>query len=765
MIRHRALLLVWWASAAHILCTSAGQVSWASTAQPSAVSGAVSDAASGEPLRRVLVRLGDAGLETVTDEAGRFHLASVPPGRHTLYVSSIGYRLLKREVEVRSDAPLDLDIRLGQEAATIRETVSVTAPRFEEVEKSGISPRTLTATELENLAGVLMDDPLRSVQAMPGVATGDDFQSFYSIRGGDFRNNGIMVDGILTHQLVHTVAGTQEPTGSISILNGDMVESLALYPGGFSARYGDRTASYLDVITREGSRDGTHARIAVSGSNAAFIAEGPLGRARGGSWIVSARKSYLDYLIRRLGRESDVNLGFADVQAKLSYDLSPRHRVAATWTWGRASLDRNPANRGVTSLIEGAHNVGIGSAAWTFLPDGKTVWENRVYLIRESYRNTNRDDELLGRGRYTEAALRSDLSRQLGRGHRLEAGLLVRAIEDRVLDRRFNFTERRFFDYDSIEPRYRQTAGYVQDRWTLVPDRFSLLFGVRAERLGLTRQAGVDPRASFEWRVSPRDRVEGGWGVYSQFPEALALLGRNGNPGLRAEVSRQAIVAYERRIGAAARFRAELYDNREANLRREPNSLFRLVSGAVVFPDPAFRYDNALRGRTRGVELVLQRRSANRLSGWVSYAWSHSTRRDLVTGERYDGDFDQRHTVNVYASYRFSETWNWSTRMRYGSSFPYPAYLERGASGELLVGPERNRERLPDYSRIDARLTKAFFFDRKKLSLYVEVLNLLNHENVRFDTIGGVQSGSRRVNLSRDTLFPILPIGGFVLEF
>jgi outer membrane receptor for ferrienterochelin and colicin len=733
-------------------------------AEAAVVSGRVADAASGEPLARVLVRIGDAGLEAVTDGTGAFRLAPVPPGRHTLYVSTIGYRLLKRAIEVEEGRPLEVDLRLGQEAATIRETVTVTAPTYEEVERSGISPRTLTGTELENLAGVLVDDPLRSVQAMPGVAAGDDFEAYYSIRGADFRNNGILVDGVLTRQLVHTVSGTAEPTGSISILNGDLVESLALYPGGFSARYGDRTASYLDVVTREGSRDRPHARVAVSGSNAAFLGEGPLGRERRGSWIASVRKSYLDYLIRRLGRESDVNLGFTDAQGKIVYDLSPRHRLAATWTWGRSDLDRNRANRGVTSLIEGDHDAAAASLAWTFLPGSRTVWENRIYGIRETYRNRNRDGDLLGRGRYTELALRSDLARQLGR-HRLEAGGLARWIEDRVLDRRYDFGTQRFLDYDAIAPHYRQAATYAQDRWTIVPDRLSALAGVRIERLGLTGQVTADPRASLEWRISTRDRVEAGWGTYSQFPEALAVLGRNGNAALRAEVSRQAVAAYERRVGSHGRIRLEAYDYREADLRREPNALFRLGSGVVLPPDPGFRYDNALRGRTRGVEIVVQRRSANRLAGWVSYAWSCARRHDLASFERYDADFDQRHTVNAYASYRLSQTWNWSTRLRYGSNFPYPGYLERDAAGTLLLGVERNRERLPAYSRLDLRLSKAFFLDRRKISLYIEVVNLLNGENVRFDRIGSVQAGTRRVSLSQDTLFPILPIAGFVVEF
>src|SRR5688572_19208639 len=136
-------------SLAALLIPLAFQLSGAS------VTGRVTDASSGEPIRHVLVRLGDAGLESVTDASGSFLLALVPPGIQPIYDSSIGYGLVKLEIEIRGEEGLELDLRLGQEAkpgratvvgrgvhATIApESVTVTAPVFEEVERSGVSPR------------------------------------------------------------------------------------------------------------------------------------------------------------------------------------------------------------------------------------------------------------------------------------------------------------------------------------------------------------------------------------------------------------------------------------------------------------------------------------------------------------------------------------------------------------------------------------------------------------------------------------------------
>ena len=60
------------------------------------------------------------------------------------------------------------------------------------------SQQTLGSAELQNLRGVLTDDALRAVQVLPGVATGDDFRSEFSVRGSDFAHLNFTVDGFAT---------------------------------------------------------------------------------------------------------------------------------------------------------------------------------------------------------------------------------------------------------------------------------------------------------------------------------------------------------------------------------------------------------------------------------------------------------------------------------------------------------------------------------------------------------------------------------------
>ena len=732
--------------------------------QSATVWGRVVDQATGEPLRKVRVVLRPSDLQTVTNEQGTYRLDGVPPGNYEVQVSTIGYRLLKREIHLGDGQSQEIQFYLGQEASTIHETVRVTAPVYEEVEKAAASQITLNSTEIKNLAGVLIDDPLRSVQTLPGVAAGDDFNASYSVRAGGFENNGILVDGVLTHNLAHTLQGTQDPAGSVTILNGDLVDSMALYSMAFSAKYGDRTASFLDVTTREGSRDRFRTRLAVSGTNAAIVAEGPLDAGRKGAWIASARKSYAGYLIRRLGTESDLDLGFTDAQGKVVYELTERQKLGGSFVWGRSILSRDPANRGITSIIDGANNVGVANMSWIWTPGPRLYWESRLYLIRETFENRNKNDAVLDEGHYSDAAARSDLSFLAGRGHRLELGFLSRNIMADVLDRRYNYSLQQFVDFDHASGSYWQHAAYLQDRWSIRGDRLTAIFGGRVDTTGLTGEILVHPRVSLEWRWGAGNKLDAGWGVFSQFPEVLPVLGRNGNRNLPAEIARHYVLGYERLLSSNSRVRIEIFAKQEANLLRSRDRLYRLVNGKVTPPDINFRFDSALRGETRGFEVFLQRRSANRLAGWISYAYARSRRHDLVTGEWYNSDYDQRHTVNAYGGYRFSESWSLSLKARLGSGFPYPGYLEKRGS-DFYLTTVRNSERLPIYSRVDARVNKAFYFKRSKLSLYLEVLNVFHHDNVRYDQTFSVNSSTRKVSMGRDSLFPILPTAGFVLEF
>jgi len=140
-------------------------------------------------------------------------------------------------------------------------------------------------------------------------------------------------------------------------------------------------------------------------------------------------------------------------------------------------------------------------------------------------------------------------------------------------------------------------------------------------------------------------------------------------------------------------------------------------------------YDARLDGTARGVELLLQRRSPNGLSGWASYSLGSYRQHDTVTGERFNGDFDQRHAVSIYGVYRLNDRTSVAMKLRVSSNFPVRGYFQ-----ELPASPEhpvpddqpsryglsetRNGARLPVYQRLDLRANRTWTVQRSRLTLY-----------------------------------------------
>jgi len=194
-----------------------------------------------------------------------------------------------------------------------------------------------------------------------------------------------------------------------------------------------------------------------------------------------------------------------------------------------------------------------------------------------------------------------------------------------------------------------------------------------------------------------------------------------------------------------------------------PLSEFRLVNGMIVSPLTGNVLRNAARGHSRGVEVMLQRRSANKLFGWLSYNFGIAKLRDDFSGLRFASDFDQKHTVNVYGSYRLTQSLNVSSKYRYGSNFPIAGFF-RQEGGAYFLSDQRNQLRVPSYSRLDLRLNKSFHFDRLKLMLCGEVLNVMSRTNYRVNGINSIRS-TGEVRLDRDSILRILPIAGLTVEF
>jgi len=727
--------------------------------------GRVVDARTGEPFAKVRVIASGADQSATTDENGAFTLEHLPAGPVDLYITTVNSGLVKKTITLKEGEQTETVIALNADAAMLTETVSVTRDPYEATETNVASEQTLNKRELQALSSVLLGDPVRAAQSLPGATTSDDFRSEFSIRGAGFDRVGLFIDGVLTDNFVHTIQGGYPDTGSLSVINSDTVNSLSLMGGAFPAKYGNRSASVLDVETRDGNRLKPTGRISASLSGLSGVVDGPFAKGRG-TYLIAARKSYVGYLIRRINQTNQFTnnppiLEFSDIQGKGLYDLTPHNQIGFSVIYGELKFDRNQDRD-----LLGPNNVFRGSSAnlllnghWSYTLDPHLFLQTRVFGLRTTFENTNKDDAFLEKGNRSQYGVRSDVAFLTHNAHRLEAGLYVRSLQADSLSQRLFFFGG-LLDFGSYKERGTEQGYYAQDTWTSEKLGVSLTGGGRVEHSGITGETVFSPRGSVTWSVNEDWKVRAAAGRYYQFPDFEQVFGRLGNRALKSERATHYNASIERRFGERIRLLAEVYDREDQDL------FFSLSEPRYTGPfldSREFDFRNSLNGHARGIELTLQRRSANKFAGWVSYAFSRTELTDANDGLAFFSDTDQRHTINAYGGYRFNESWNLSGAWRYGSGQPVPGFY-RQVGNDFFLTTTRNGARLPYYSRLDVRLSKAFLFKSWKLTLTGEVLNLLNRQNLRFAGFYDFGVDGRAFG-GLDRTLPILPSAGVVIDF
>jgi len=383
--------------------------------------------------------------------------------------------------------------------------------------------------------------------------------------------------------------------------------------------------------------------------------------------------------------------------------------------------------------------------------------------MREKFDNNNLNQQPLGAGYYGEWVWNANATWMWNKQSPLDFGASARRSRSGGFSHQYqnNSTLPRLLDqHDGTAAR---EGGYVQQSWMPWAGRLHLTAGVRWDHHSIDDVAAVSPQASASLALTQATRVQIGFGQYAQYPEISYLTSGLGSRRLLPVRSNQWIGAIEQRLGVRTRLRAEYYDRVDRDLLFQPLYDPRLLNGKLVTPPANPRYLNSLRGYSRGVEVFLQRSSANGATGWVSYAFGRTGMRDGVTGNRFPSEFDQRHTVNVYGGYRLKPTVNLSLKASYGSGFPIPGYLQQVGS-QYYLSNVRNQLRMPSYVRTDFRVNKSWTHDKWKVTLFGEVINLTNRTNYIFDSFDGYNSRTFQSFLTLDTMFPVLPSAGVVFE-
>ncbi|MDP8240674.1 MAG: TonB-dependent receptor [Candidatus Hatepunaea meridiana] len=746
--------------------------------KPSTIKGKVLDRSTRAAVVSANIVILSTDFGAATDLDGSFKIVGIPPGTYSLQATALGYiGDSKSDIAVLPGRSVNVEFLL-EPTAIKGEEVVVTGGFFRPKPDLVTSSRSLRYEEIRRAPGSA-EDVQRVIQALPGIANSNDQNNEIIVRGGSPSENLLVMDGVEIDNINHFPEQASSG-GPIGLVNTEFLREVTFASGGFSARYGDRLSSVLDLELREGDREQFSGQIETSMAGLGVNLEGGLAGEKG-SYLVSFRKSYLDLIQGPIGLTSIPH--YWDTQFKVAYDLSPLDKLSLIGLYGRdwisISVDDEDAwSRGAEAVDVKGYNLALGlkwRKVWrggytdvvlarTEINHNYEVFEVNVDRISNA---RSRRLFFLGDDTETNHQLHANWTGRIRKMDEISAGLSLKPItfihdewlaQDTTYYDDINndgiqpdtvFRPERIIDESTTSLKY---GGFIQYRWRPL-NRLTLVGGVRLDGFQYSEQATVAPRLSASWDVLPKLTLKAAYGIYYQsHPLIIYTYDPGGaNKTLPHPRAAQYVGGLSYLLTNSTLLSVEGYYKDYCNLvvyeqklREDDNPAFR-----------SWRYLAVGRKWSSGIEFFAQQKLATNWYGSLSYSYGESNFDD--SQETYSSDYDYRHIGTMVLGYKFSglpmrsfqkHWYGWwtnvlpvngdemtlSTRYRYVSGRPYTGKewtlrgLEYYEHWENYV--QTNGSRYPDYNRLDVRLDSKWFFGSKSIICFLEVENLLDRKNV-----------------------------------
>jgi outer membrane receptor protein involved in Fe transport len=757
----------------------------ASAQETGTISGKVVDD-EGRPVNSATVVIPSIGVTALSGTDGTFLLTRIPIGFHTLEVSGQGFTTQTVETPgVTAGQTVEVIVQLVPLPVALDEiqvTASVSILRDQ--------PTAAIALDRDEISELphFGDDLYRAINVLPGTS-GGDFSARFAVRGGLHDETLVTLDDQELMEPFHL----KDFQGIFSIIDPEAIGGVELTPGGFTAKYGDRMTGVLDMITR--SPKEFRAGIGISLTTAWANAGGLFSDGKG-SWLVSARRGYLDFILKAVSDDDDdddpPSPRYWDAFGKFAYAPNPNHSLSLTVLLADDDLLFEEFDEDETvDVVSGytstyvwlSHQAVLGGSSFvnTALYLGE-ITVDRDFLAIDDWEDERfdlldiRDDQYYG--------LRQEWQHHIAKRHYLRWGFDVRAydvsydysidaiVEDPIDDPRFYPGER----VDSFQGNYEgeQYSLFVTDRMRL-SQRFTAEVGLRYDKQTLTDDDQVSPRINLLFNVSSKGALRLGWGHFYQSQRPYELRVEFGETEFQtAQRAEQIVVGYETEIGDHYLFKADAYARRVSDPHRRWETIFD-----PFHPVPEAATDLALIApeevNAHGVELYFVSRMGGKFDWWMSYVYSSIE--DVLYGVDTPRFLNQPHAVTASAIWRPGSKWSLAGVLHYHTGWPttaVSAWPVQDPDGDWRltydVGPFY-QEFLNDYMRLDLRASRTSRVGKRgALTFFIDIQNLTSRDNLRGIAIADPdyywsETEGHVITFPEEYWFPIIPSFGVSYEF
>jgi outer membrane receptor protein involved in Fe transport len=730
------------------------------------VTGQVTERLSGQPVAQAKLII-ESNNETLTDNTGRFRL-ELAPGSYRARIEANGYATQALgTLNLTPNFVTTLDIKLDLAQITDATTVSAgfNLPTIDQP----VSTTTLRRNELRQMPGTA-GDVLRALSSLPGATAVSSQFGDLLVRGGLPSENLTFIDNIPLADFTYfnDQYDSNARGGRSAVIAPDVFDRLEFSAGGFGARYGDKLSSALDVTLRAANRDRWQGSAFADFGIAGASFEIPINERA--SWFTSVRRSYIDLAFKILNLGTIGRPRNWDLVNKLSYDVTPRHKLNVTslilterYTEPLAAAlrDEDPreqliADRGSQRYVVGATlSSTLGGKALSNL----TAWgigdHNSGSFVRTFNDILQRTRDL----REAQFGLKEEFTASVSPRLNLAAGGGV------IVQQGKAFTFERAgagFSWIGEEARaptrnnllkFGNTAngyGYAQLQYQLL-GRLAVTPGARVDHYGLLAQTLFSPRLSARLRLLRNVALNLAAGRYYQPPSTFVLSLTSRNRTLKAQRADHFIAGLEWTPSENWRVTIEgyqkYYAHALAQITRETGNFYNSASGSV-----------------RGLEINAQRAFTGRWTLQTSYAYVHARRRWRNGFPLVPLDVVRPHQFTVIGITSF-KGFTIAPKLRVASGLPFtrltpvPFFERLFFLWELRNQADRNAASFNRFLQVDLRVERKFNFKRWSIAPYADMFNLTKHRNefqVNYLPNGRLDTTGERT---------LLPLVGVRIEF
>ncbi|MEQ1502751.1 MAG: TonB-dependent receptor, partial [Myxococcota bacterium] len=680
---------------------------WTFPEPPVNVAGTVRSKGDRAPVGSTTVRIGERTARTDAD--GAFSLRNVAPGAWTVSIADPAWRLpADATVTVTADQRVEVALWVVPDRGAPNELVAT----YSRAGAVGVV-RTVDVERARGIPGTL-GDPLRALAGQPGLTRSPYDAGWLLVRGGDYDDVGLFLDGVRVPLVYHL-------GGFTSVLHPELVDTVKFWPGAFPARYGNAISGAVDLVPRT---IGDRARV-VGGLNVVFAhayAETPT---RWGGIAVAARRSWLDGVVAlALGPES------ARIAPRF-WDVSGQLRIG----------DARITLLGMSDAIDAPSFSGDGvltieqraAQAQAVIPVGDAVtvrpwvaWTRRVVSGDVTPQSV---DEVYP-GLRVEGVTAPSASARITGGAEVQRRLFHLDRSDLVRDGAVW----------NLDPYAGLAVGDPVALWTEVRMLNAIVEADPAQPL----RSAVSPRAGVRVPLTPGLAFDAEWGRLHQLPSPTLLLAIAEGVYLGLESSDQVSAGFRAATGTAA-VDGSVWSRTSQNLAELEldGSVGQAVGKAYGF-DAEFQFVR------------------DGFDGSVLYQFTRALKREDIDDDWLPSPFDVPHRVELRVVQQLPRAIVASARFRFTSGYP------RTLEGRELIPTEAydlltqrivplsfepGQTRLDPFHALDLRVGRLFSFDRWQLELSLDVQNVYSRRVVE-----PVITGFGESRPSYGFGLPVLPI-------